>query len=402
MIAEIIAIGDEITTGQRLDTNSQWLAERLTELGAEVVYHTTVADDLAANIVVFSVATQRADVVVATGGLGPTDDDLTREAIAAMLNTELVLDELSLAYIESLFVNRGRSMPEKNKRQAMFPRGTQPIANPHGTAPGIFAIVPRESPGMPIGKCRLFALPGVPAEMKPMFTEGVVPNLTGSSVKRVLRHRRIHCFGLGESHVEAKLPDLIKRGREPRVGITASGATITLRITAAGENAEACQRAMQPTVDIIYAALGNLIFGEECDELHSVLLAQLASRNETIATVEVASCGLMAEWLRGDTANAQQFRGGLILPDSNETPAVELARQTREQFGATYGLAVGGILHESDIGRATAPAFAVAIVTRDSEIIDYFSSASHPSLQATRNAKIGLNTLRLALVRGTL
>ncbi len=398
MIAEIIAIGDEITTGQRLDTNSQWLAERMTELGADVVYHTTVADDLAANIAVFAAATQRADVVVATGGLGPTADDLTREAIAAVLHTELVLDEPSLATIESMFASRGRSMPEKNKLQAMFPQGTQPIANAHGTAPGIFAMVPRES--QPAS--RLFALPGVPAEMKPMFADSVVLNLPGSDAKRVLRHRRIHCFGLGESHVEAKLPDLVKRGREPRVGITASGATITLRITAAGENAEACQQAMQPTVAIIYEALGHLIFGEEEDELQTVLLKKLTDRKETIATAEVASCGLMAEWLRGDAANGRQFCGGLILPASNATPAVELARQARNQFGATLGLAVGGVVDQGDIVHATAPAFAVAIVTANNETIEWFSSVGHPSIQAIRNAKIGLNTLRLALMRGTL
>ncbi len=153
---EVIAIGDELTTGQRLDTNSQWISERLTELGVAVVFHTTVADDLLANIEVFRAASQRADVVVSTGGLGPTADDLTREAMAAAAGVELVEDAASLEHIENLFRSRGRGMPDRNRLQAQFPRGAKPIPNPHGTAPGIEQV---------IGGCRIFALPGVPAEM---------------------------------------------------------------------------------------------------------------------------------------------------------------------------------------------------------------------------------------------
>ena len=147
VIAEVIAIGDELTTGQRLDTNSPWLSERLTSMGVRVLYHTTVADDLEANINVFRTAIERADVVVATGGLGPTDDDLTRPALAAAIDVELALDPSSEQHIRNLFASRGRQMPERNVVQAMFPEGSQAIPNPNGTAPGIDLAVSRSGRG---------------------------------------------------------------------------------------------------------------------------------------------------------------------------------------------------------------------------------------------------------------
>ena len=147
MIAEVISIGDELTSGQRLDTNSQWLSERLGELGVRVVYHSTVADDLEANVSVFRAAIDRADVVVATGGLGPTADDLTRDALAAVSGRELVLDEASLEYIRGLFARHKRDMPERNRVQALFPAGSQIVFNPNGTAPGIWLDVARPGAG---------------------------------------------------------------------------------------------------------------------------------------------------------------------------------------------------------------------------------------------------------------
>src|SRR4051812_14089041 len=137
MHAEIISIGSEITSGQNLDTNSQWLSRRLAEIGIRVGYHTTVADDLQANVTVFRTAAARAGLVLATGGLGPTQDDLTREALARAAGVELVLHEGSLTHVEEMFAKRGRVMPERNRVQAMIPSGAEPIPNDRGTAPGI-------------------------------------------------------------------------------------------------------------------------------------------------------------------------------------------------------------------------------------------------------------------------
>src|SRR6187401_1169113 len=156
MRAEIIAIGDELTSGQRLDTNSQWLSERLGEIGIPVGFHTTVGDDLESNIAVFRAAIERAEVVIATGGLGPTADDLTREAIAAAAGVDLIEDAGALEHIKNLFARRKREMPERNKLQAQFPRGSRVVPNPEGTAPGIDLTVARSGRE----PCRVFALPG--------------------------------------------------------------------------------------------------------------------------------------------------------------------------------------------------------------------------------------------------
>ena len=279
MRAEIIAIGDELTSGQRLDTNSQWLSERLGEIGIPVAFHTTVGDDLENNIAVFRTAIERAEIVVATGGLGPTADDLTRDAVAAAAGVELVQDDAALAHIRNLFARRKREMPERNKLQAQFPRGSRVVPNPDGTAPGIDLTVPR-SCGPP---CRVIALPGVPAEMFAMWNETVAPALTaGQAEKKVICHHRIKCFGVGESDLEAMLPDMIRRKREPLVGITVSGATITLRITTSGPNEAACRKAMAPTVAQIREILGVLVYGEEDDELEHAVVRLLNERGRSV------------------------------------------------------------------------------------------------------------------------
>ena len=175
MHAEIIAIGDEITSGQLLDTNTQWLSQRLEELGVRVLYHSTVGDELAPCVEVFRQAIDRADVVVATGGLGPTADDLTREALAEATGRPLQLDADALEHIRAMFARRKRPMPPQNELQAMFPAGSRVVRNPHGTAPGIDLEVPRagRSP------CRIICLPGVPAEMVEMWHDSVAATIRG-------------------------------------------------------------------------------------------------------------------------------------------------------------------------------------------------------------------------------
>src|SRR5262245_4318551 len=168
MRAEVISIGDELTTGQRLDTNSQWLSRELGDVGIRVLFHTTVGDDMDANLEVLRRAIDRAEIVVVTGGLGPTADDLTRDALALLSGRPLVLHQPSLEHIQRLFAQRTRSMPERNRVQAMFPQGAIPIHNPHGTAPGIEMCF--ESSGR---QSYLFALPGVPGEMKELWVQSV-------------------------------------------------------------------------------------------------------------------------------------------------------------------------------------------------------------------------------------
>jgi nicotinamide-nucleotide amidase len=419
MRAEIIAIGDELTSGQRLDTNSQWLSERLGEIGIPVAYHTTVGDDLENNIAVFRTAIDRADVVVATGGLGPTADDLTREAIAAAAGVELVEDEAALAHIRALFARRRREMPERNKLQAQFPCGSRVVPNPEGTAPGIDLTVPR-SCGPP---CRVIALPGVPAEMFAMWRQTVGPALAiAQPSKQVICHHRIKCFGVGESDLEAMLPDMIRRKREPLVGITVSGATITLRITASGANEAACRRAMEPTIAQIRDLLGVLVFGEEDDELEHSVVRLLEERSQSVAVAEWATDGLVSQWLAEAAGGRSSFLSGIIVRDigglktildidvpgnaaSSPETAREMARALRTKTGADFGLGIaafptGGV----EIPTAAASnvdmsgTLHVAITAGDNVRVKSFPIASHPAITKTRSAKQALNMLRLALL----
>jgi len=404
MRAEVIAIGDEITTGQRLDTNSQWLSRRLTEMGVTVAFHTTIGDELEDNIAAFRAAVSRADIVVITGGLGPTADDLTREALAAATGKKLVRDEPSLEHIRQLFESRGLTMPSRNEVQADFPAGSKPIPNPHGTAPGVELSVERSDQD----PSRLFALPGVPAEMFEMWEATVAPRILQiQPLPRVIRHRRIKCFGVGESKLEAMLPDLIRRDREPRVGITVSDATITLRITATEKDEQTCFSAMEPTVATIRQSLGSLVFGEEDDELEDAVFHALQANGLTVAVAEWATEGLVGKWLKRASGESGVFLQGTVVnkieqvhsssnlaePHSAETATV-LAENIRQLASADIGLGIAAYPPQQQTAEAyVSISLALPEKTRNLRV----RCASHPSIMQTRTAKQALNALRLAL-----
>jgi nicotinamide-nucleotide amidase len=349
MRAEVIAIGDELTSGQRLDTNSRWLSTELGLLGIPVVFHTTAADTLEAGIEAFRIASGRADVVVATGGLGPTADDLTRDVLAAVGNTTLELSADALVAVEARFAKRGVAMPESNRRQAMFPHGSRIIPNPDGTAPGIDMDVVAAGGH----RSRVFALPGVPSEMKTMWEATVQPALLRLCPDAAtIVHRRIKCFGAGESAIEALLPDLIRRGREPLVGITAHEATITLRITARAADTAACAALIAPTETVIRQCLGDLVYGVEDDEVEDAVIRLLHDRGLSLATCEIGTTGRVAELLAEaqrreaatrptDAGSPRGFVGGLVLGDrAAPATAADLAARARAEFGAAVGLGV--------------------------------------------------------------
>lgn len=414
MQAEIIALGDEITSGQLLDTNTQWLSLQLEELGVRVLYHTTVGDQLDAITDILRRAIDRADVIITTGGLGPTADDLTRQAIADATGRHLVMNDEALAHVRGIFARRNRPMPHKNEVQGLLPEGGGMIHNPHGTAPGVEITISRDGRG----DCHLYALPGVPAEMREMWfgtLEVAVRKIGGG--KRMVRHRKIKCFGAGESQVEEMLPDLIRRGRDPRVGINASKTTIILRITAEGATEEECFAAMEPTVATIRECLGDLVFGEGEDELQHAVCRLLASRGETLATAEWGTGGLVADWLNDVPEAANVYLGGVLVSSTHavqrtlgvasglfeqhgeisEQVAEAMATSCRERFGADYGLAVSAF-PEADFQAESPAPFYLALATPDGVAASSFPYAAHPAILKNFCAKRALNQVRLALI----
>ncbi len=308
MKCEILSIGSELTSGQNLDTNSQWLSRRLAEMGIVVGWHTTVADDLEANIEAFRIASRRAGLVLATGGLGPTQDDLTREVLARVAGVELFEDADSLRHIEAMFHRRNRTMPERNRVQALFPKGAEAILNERGTAPGIW---------MRTGECQIAAMPGVPSEMYGMFESQVRPRLDALGLGGgVLVQRKINTFGLGESAIEERLLDLTKRGHVPEVGITVSDAVVSLRILARAASLADAQAQIAPVERTVRERLGSLVFGVDDEELQGAVAELLASKRQSLATAEGVTAGLVAERLGSVPGISAWFRGGMVAYDN--------------------------------------------------------------------------------------
>jgi nicotinamide-nucleotide amidase len=355
MIAEIISIGSELVSGQGLDTNSQWLSRALGRAGIAVHFHTTLGDDLRENVAAFRVAITRADLVLMTGGLGPTQDDLTRDALALVAGVPLVEDPGSLDAIAALFARRKRAMPERNRVQALIPLGAEALPNRVGTAPGLW---------MTIGRAVVGCMPGVPSEMHIMFDEQVIPRLRAlGAITRVIVHHKINLFGKGESDIEADALDLTARGRTPEVGITAHDATISFRIAAEGSDEAAARRALEPTLAVIRERLGDLILGEGTDDVAEALVAQLARCRLTIATAESCTGGLVAHMITALAGVSPFFPGGVVTysnaakvdllgvsPDLLATHgavsaevAEAMAVGVRGRLGADLGLSVTGI-----------------------------------------------------------
>jgi nicotinamide-nucleotide amidase len=410
--AEIISIGSEITSGQNLDTNTQWLSRRLAEIGIPVGWHTTVADDLDDNVTAFRLATGRCNLVLASGGLGPTQDDLTREALARAAGVPLVLHEESLAHIRELFARRNRVMPEGNRVQALFPAGAEPIRNLNGTAPGIW---------MQVGNCVVAAMPGVPSEMKAMFEGQVKPRLLQLGLGGgVLVQRKINCFGASESGVEEKLLDLTRRGHVPEVGITVSDATISLRILARAASADEAHQQIEPVERTIRQRLGELVFGVEDEDLQDAVLRLLAEKRQTLATAEGVTAGLVAERLGRVRGASAWFRGGVVVYDNRlKTELLGVPQRLIEEHGAVSpivaeAMAVGcrtrlrTDLAVSTVGLAGPDGGSVdkpiglvyAALAWDGGVTSGTSSwiSTRPEVQS-RTAKMALNLARLHLLR---
>lgn len=415
MHAEIISVGTELTTGAKLDTNSQWLSLELADIGIPVLTHMTISDDLEAMVEALRTSAERSEIVLITGGLGPTLDDLTREALARFGNVELVQHLPSLEHVKSMFAKRNRPMPERNVIQSMFPKGSEPLPNPRGTAPGIWMEHPRKNGTI----SRVAAMPGVPSEMKQMFRQQVLPRLDGSG--QVIRRARINLFGVGESQAEEILGDLTARGRDPDVGITVHEATITLRITAEAGTIDECRDKIDKAKTAILNRMGTLVFGVEDEELEHALVRLLQQRRATLSTAESGTGGLLAHRLTGVAGFESCYMGGVVVPTNaakrelvsvdpmlirqygaiSKEVALAIAKGCRQRFGTNFALAVSEWPEfDPDDPLAPVPSSFVALAGPKEAKVEEVQHFGDPAIAKSRTAKVAMNMLRLYLIEG--
>jgi nicotinamide-nucleotide amidase len=334
MIAFVLAIGDELVLGQTIDSNSAWLSAQLAALGCEVIAHQTVGDDQAAIERAIRDAAPRCDFLLISGGLGPTPDDLTRYALAVVLDQPLQSNPAWLDELTNFFQKRGRPMPESNKVQALIPRGAKMIRNSAGTAAGIDAVLHTA----PQRSCRIFAVPGVPMEMKLMFQRDLAPQIVaGASAARprFIRSATLHTFGLGESAVAQKLGDLMDRTANPSVGTTVSAGIVSLRINARSHDPAEADQQLRQTADRCRAALGELIFGQEEQTLASVVGELLTRSGQTVTTAESCTGGLLAKMLTDVSGSSRYFqRGWIVYSDQAKVQMLGVAQEVLDRHGA--------------------------------------------------------------------
>jgi nicotinamide-nucleotide amidase len=324
--ASIVSIGNEVLSGQTTDTNAAYLGQRLLSIGIPVVSSYTIGDEIDSIVRSFGFADSDADIIIATGGLGPTDDDLTRQALAKWLGAELQLQDKLLEVIKAFFTSRNRKMSSKNKIQAYIPAGAKALANNLGTAPGIMAEVE--------GKM-LFALPGVPSEMKQMFEESVLPELQGFADKQAVVMRKLRCFGTGESDIAELIGPLMQRGRNPLINCTASCGVITLTIIATAEDKKEAGQMVDKDEKALRRKLRELVYGTDGQTLAEVVGKLLVRRKETIAVAESCTGGYIAKVLTDIPGASKYFTYGWITYSNNaKTSELGVPANLIEKHGA--------------------------------------------------------------------
>ena len=358
--AEIVAIGSELLLGQIIDTNSAWMAQRLSTLGINLFYKTVVGDNPGRMKEVIGQALDRSDLVITSGGLGPTQDDLTREIVAEATGRKLVLHQDLLEQIERRFRRRGLIMTANNERQAYVPEGAIPIENPNGTAPSFIVEDPR---GV------IFALPGVPFELKWLFDNQVMPYVHAKfNLSEIITYRILKVADMGESSVDDRIGPLIANSRNPTVGVLAHPGQVDVRIAAKAANFDEAMKLIEPVDAEVRRLLGRHVFATDEETMEDTVRKLLQDKGKTIAVYEDLTGGLVSERLQ--QAGSERFVEGIIstspvsirrllafsrrpdrVDDLLKEPVTltdELAWAVRAQAQSDYGLAVHAVPDPED------------------------------------------------------
>ena len=409
--AEIVAIGSELLLGQIVDTNSAWMAQRLTALGVNLYFTSVVGDNPGRMREVIQRALERADIVITSGGLGPTQDDLTREIVAEVTGRKLILDAGLLEQVEEHFRRRGRTMTPNNRRQGYMPEGAIPVKNPNGTAPSFIVEDPR---GI------VFSLPGVPVELKWLFENEVEPYLRKKfNLAEVIHYRVLKIVGIGESAVDDKIGYLIANSSNPTVGVLALPGQVDVRIAAKAANRDQAMSLIAPVEAEVRGLLGNAIFAADRETMEDVVGRLLRARNKTVAVYEDLTCGNLSERLQA--ASSESFGAGVIcnrevairtLLTHGRNPAGtdaliqdpqaltdELAWSVRHQSACDFGLALHAVTDPGSAVQNLARGQSYVTLTDGEKFIRRLStSAGRGQYDRSRMTLNALDLLRTALL----
>jgi nicotinamide-nucleotide amidase len=353
MNAEIIAVGSELLTPARIDTNSLWLTAQLNSLGVEVIRKTVVGDDRNLLAQAVSSALDRVPLLLVTGGLGPTEDDVTREAVAQALRRRLLFSEEILATIEARFRRLGRQMAPNNRKQAFLVEGALALDNPNGTAPGQWIDLPS---GIVV------LLPGPPRELEPMFLNHCLPLLRERLPRACIRTRFFRVAGMGESDLDNLIAPIYKPYANPATTILAAEGDVQIHLRARADSEEAAEALVEELGAKILAALGDRVYSTDGSPLEAVLGRELKARGETLAVAESCTAGLLAARITEVPGSSAWFAGGFVVYGTamktrllgldpalveqhgvvSEAVAVAMAESARDRTGATYALSVTG------------------------------------------------------------
>ena len=411
--AEIVAIGSELLLGQIVDTNSAWMAQRLAGLGVNLYHKSTVGDNVGRMRDVIGRALDRSDVVITGGGLGPTQDDLTRQVIAEVTGRSLVLDPVLLDQIEQRFRRRGFIMTANNERQAYIPEGAIPVQNPNGTAP---AFIVDDPTGVVV------ALPGVPFELKWLFDNEVVPFLRGRfDLSEIITYRVLKVADMGESAVDDRIGHLIASSSNPTVGVLARPGQVDVRIAAKAATEADAAGLIAPVEEEVRRLLGRHVFAVDEDSMEDTVGRLLTGRKATIAVYEDLTGGMVAERLL--RAGPDHFLEGIIgneimavrrllahsrrpdrLDDLLEDPVGlvdELAWAVRNHAGADFGLALLGVPDPEDTAENLARgSMFISITDGHGFRSRAYNSAGRGKPDRTRMSMNAIELVRLALLEG--